>query len=274
MPSKAERHPPSAPDLLTVLAAGALVYALALMAHELAHALSALALGGEPALIFSTDTRGDWAALGERDTLLVGVSGSAVNGAMALLGWLVFRGQAGRPGTLALVAWLAFAVNAWIPVSYLVVSPTSGFGDWATIVDVFPNRGPLRASLTVTGLFVAGLLWKETKASLARLVGNGSSTDRASRARRVVHYAWGAGGAVAVVAALFGPSSLAWAIGSAAGSTFGATWPLLPAAHTVVEQPVPGSPLVVDRSWPVVLLGFMAAAVLIGVFGPGIRPGG
>ncbi len=222
----------------------------------------------------STDAQGDWSGLGEMDVLLVGGSGSAVNGVVAFLAWLVFRRQVGRPSTLALVSWIAFAVSAWIPVSYLVVSPAFGVGDWATIIDQFPNRGPLRASLSATGLFVAGLLWKETKASLARLVGNGSSADRTVRARRIVRYAWLAGGCSAVAAALFSPLTPLWAVGIAAGSTFGTTWPLLPAADSVRETPVPGAPLVVPRSWVVVGLGVLAGAGLIGVFGPGLRLAG
>lgn len=260
--------------MLTVVAASVLVYATALITHELAHALVGLALGGEPTLVSSTDTRGDWSSLGERDVLLVGISGSAVNGFVALMSWLLFRRQVGRPRTLALAAWLGFAIGAWIPVSYLVVSPIFGFGDWTTIVDQFPNRGPLRASLAVTGLFVAGLLWKETKSSLARLVGNGSSADRTSRARRIVRAAWIAGGSVAVVAALFSPLDPRWAVGIAAGSTFGTTWPVLRAVDAVAETPVPGAPLVVRRSWVVVVLGAAAGAALVGIFGPGLRLAG
>lgn len=272
--SEASASKGPAVDLLTVVAAAVLVYATALMAHELAHALTGLALGGQPTLVSSTDTRGDWSGLGERDILLVGVSGSAVNGLLALTGWLFFRRRVGRPSTTALVAWLVFAVNAWIPVSYLVVSPAFGFGDWATIIDQYPNRGPFRASLVVTGLFVAGLLWKETGPSLARLVGNGSSADRSHRARRIARGAWLSGGAVAVVAALFSPLDTVWALSIAVGSTLGTTWPMLAAVATVGEHPVPGAPLVVERSWAVVLLGAGAGAVLVGLFGPGVHIGG
>lgn len=266
-----------------------LVYATALIGHELVHALVGLGLGGEPTLISSTDTRGDWSGLGEMDVLLVGVSGSAMNGLISLSAWLAFRGLARRrrelasvrhgggstagPTVVALIAWLAFVVNAWIPVSYLVVSPTFGFGDWATIVDQFPNRGPLRASLAVTGLFIAGLLWKETKTSLARLVGNGSSARRTMRASRIVRAAWLGGGSLAVVAAMLSPLDLLWALGIGVGSTFGTTWPLLLAVDSVAEHPVPGGPLHVPRSWMVVALGAMAGAVLVGVFGPGLHLG-
>lgn len=252
-----------------------MVYALALIGHELAHASAGLALGGRPTLVSATDAMGDWSGLGQTDVLLVGISGSVANGIMALVSWLLFRRSvAGRsPSTMALVAWIAFAVNAWIPVSYLVVSPALGFGDWATIIDQYPNRGPLRASLSVTGLFIAGLVWKETGPSLARLVGNGSSADRTARAVRIVRAAWLTGGGVAVLAALFSPLHPPWAIGIAVGSTFGTTWPLLPAAGTVTETPVPGSPLTVPRSWLVVALGLTAGGVLVGVFGPGLRLG-
>ncbi|MDX1493625.1 MAG: hypothetical protein R3253_06185 [Longimicrobiales bacterium] len=261
-------------DLLTVAAAAVLVYAITLIVHELAHALSAMAAGGEVSLISSTDTRGDWSQLSERDVVLVGLSGSAVNALLALIGWLVARRHMGRPTTVTLLAWLFFAVNAWMPVSYLVASPVFDVGDWATIVDAFPNRGPLRASLAATGLFTAGLLWKETVPSLARLVGNGSAVDRRLRAERLVRVAWGAGGSIAVVAALFSPLALSWALPIAAGSTLGTTWPMLPAADRVGQHPVPGAPLSVSRSWTIIVLGAVVGMVLAGVFGPGVDLGG
>jgi len=258
-------------DLLTVAAAAALVYATALVLREGVHALTGHLVGGEPTLVSSTDSRGDWSGLGELQVLLVGVSGSAMNWALALLGWLGFRRGVGRPTVATLVAWLVFAVNAWIPTFYLVVSPALGFGDWATIVAEFPNRGPLRASLTVTGVFIAGLLWKETVPSLARLVGNGARSDRVARARRIVRGAWATGGAVAVCASLLSPLALSWAVPIAVGSTLGTTWPLLPASARVGEHPVPGAPLRVPRSLPVIVAGALAALLLVGLFGPGIR---
>lgn len=257
--------------LPTVAAVGVLVFAVALITHELAHAIVAYALGGGPALISSTDTRGDWSGLSANDILLVGVSGSAVNAVLAGVGWLVFRRGVGKPTTGTALAWLTFAVNAWIPTTYLVVSPAFGFGDWATIIAEFPNRGPLRASLAVTGLFVAGLLWKGTVATLARLVGNGPKESRRLQASRLVRTAWLAGGAVAVAASLLSPLDLTWAVPIAAGSTLGTTWPILAAADRVAEHPVPGSPLDLRRSISVLLGGALAGLVLVLVFGPGIR---
>lgn len=261
-------------DPLTIVAVAVLVYSLTLALHEGAHALTSLAAGGTPTLVSSTGTRGDWSMLGELDVLLVGVSGSAVNTLMALAGWLTLRRYLGRPSTGGVVAWLLFAVNGWVPAVYLVTSPLLGFGDWATIVAEFPNRGPLRASLTVTGLFICGLLWKETRASLARLVGNGSRADRGRRARRLVRLAWASGGAVALAASLVSPHELGRSVPIAVGSTLGATWPILPAAGRVGEQPVPGAPLNVPRSWPLVGIGALAGIVFVAVLGPGLRLGG
>lgn len=261
-------------DLPTMVAAGVLVYATALMAHESAHALVGHALGGTPTLISSTDARGDWSGLGPPQMLLVGASGSVVNGLLVLVGWLLVRRGAGRPTAWTAVGWLAFAVNAWIPTTYLVVSPAFGFGDWMTVIRQFPNQGPLRASLAVTGLFVAGLVWKETVPALARGVGGGAGPDRIRRARRLTRVAWASGGAVAVLAALFSPLEPTWAIPAAVGSTFGTTWPILPAAGRVGEHPVPGSPLDVSRSWGLLVLGGLAGLAFVAVFGPGIRPGG
>lgn len=267
------------PDLPTVVATGILVYALALGAHGGARVLAGWMVGGAPTLVPSADTGGDWAGLGgdwaglgEMATVAVGLSGSLANAALALVGWLVFRRGVGAPTTTTALGWLVFAVNAWIPTSYLVVSPLLAFGDWAAIVSVFPNQGPLRASLTVTGLFVAGLLWKETVPSLARAVGGGSGPDRRARASRIVRTAWLSGGLVALLTSLLSPLGVVWAVPVAAGSTLGVTWPLLPAAGKVGEHPVPGAPLRLGRSSWLIVAGALAGLVFVTVFGPGARP--
>ena len=264
---------PRLPDRVTVAAAGVLAYATALMVHETAHAFVGTLAGGTPTLVSSTDTRGDWSGLGAPGILAVGVSGSVANLLLAAVGWLLVRRGRGEPTALTALGWLLFAVNAWIPVSYLVVSPLFGFGDWDTVVSAFPNQGPLRASLTVSGLFLAGLLWKETVPSLARTAGGGPAADREARARRLVRTAWLSGGAVALMAAV--PSILdpGWALSIAVGSTLGATWPILPAAGSVGDHPVPGRPLRLERSPWIVAAGLLAGLVLVLIFGPGFRPG-
>lgn len=260
--------------LPTVVAAGILVYATALMAHESAHALVGHALGGTPTLISSIETRGDWSGLGPPQMLLVGAGGTVANALLALAGWLVVRRGKGRPTTSTAVGWLAFAVNAWIPTTYLVVSSALGVGDWMTVIGQFPNQGPLRASMAVTGVFAAGLVWKETVPSLARTVGGGTGPDRVRRARRLTRVAWSAGGTTAVVAALLSPLGPIQGVLVAAGTTFGTTWPILAAAGRVDGHPVPGSPLDVSSSWALIAFGTIAGLVLVTVFGPGIRPGG
>lgn len=258
-------------DLPTLVAAGVLVVSTALIAHESAHALTGWALGGSPTLVSSTDTRGDWSGLGQLEILIVGASGSVVNGLVALGGWLVLRRAAGRPTVATLLGCLTFTINGWIPTTYLVVSPLLGFGDWTTVIEAFPNRGPLRASAVATSLFVVGVLWRATVESLSRLVGNGAAVDRHRRAVRIVRTVWASGGLVSILAALFSPLALTWSVPIAAGSTLGTTWPLLPAADRVAEHPVPGAPLTVPRSWPVIAAGALAGLVLVAVFGPGVR---
>lgn len=266
------------PDRPTVVAMGILVYASALIAHGGARVLAGGVAGGAPPVVPSSDTGGhwvglggDWAGLGEVATVAVGVSGSLANAALALVGWLVFRRGVGAPTTTTALGWLVFAVNAWIPASYLVVSPLFAFGDWAAIVSVFPNQGPLRASLTVTGLFVAGLVWKETVPSLARAVGGGAAPDRRARASRIVRTAWLSGGLVALLASLLSPVGVAWAVPIALASTLGTTWPLLLSAGKVGEHPVPGAPLRLRRSSWLIAAGALAGLALVAVLGPGAR---
>jgi len=238
--------------------------------HECAHALAGWSAGGVPTLVSSTDTQGDWSRLGERGVLWVGVSGSLANAVVSLAGWLLFRRGIGSPSASTVVPWLIFVVNAWMPTVYLVASPLLGFGDWSTVIAEFPNRGPLRASAVVTGLFLAAALWNGTCQTLARLVGNGAAVTRVHRAAVLTRTAWACGGAAAVLASLFSPLSLVSAVPIAVGSTLGTAWPMVAAATSVAKIPVPGTPLEVRRSWPVLFVGSMAGLVLVFVFGPGI----
>ena len=114
--------------------------------------------------------------------------------ALALVGWSVFRTQVGEPGTLAVLSWLTFAVNAWMVTLTLVLSPALGVGDWHLTLRDLPNAGLLRVSATITGLYLAGILLKGTRRTLAQLTGNGRRDARVRRARSVIVTAWRAGG--------------------------------------------------------------------------------
>ncbi len=258
-------------DLLTVAAAGALATMLGVAAHELAHALVGARMGGVLVSLSSTGVEGYWSSLRNAGWLLLGVSGSMANVLLAVSGWLIYRRSVGRPGTGTLVGWSLFVVNAWVPTLYLIASPALGFGDWMDVLSRFAALGPVRVSAAVTGLFMTGLLWRATTETLARLVGGGAANERTARARQLTRIVWVAGGVVAIAAGALAPSGALRGAGIALGSTMGSTWPLLIAAERVGDTPVPGSPLSVPRSIPLVASALVLAAAFVFLLGPGVR---
>jgi hypothetical protein len=239
--------------------------------HESLHALVGLWMGGGTVTVSSTGVEGSWSAFRNAGWVLYGISGSLANAAIALGGWVFFRRSSTPPGTKAVAGWAFFAINAWIPTLYLIASPALGFGDWMAVADRFAARGPVRASAALTGVFIAGLLWRATCDSLARLVGNGSREDRARRATRLVRIVWVASGAVALAAGVYSPEGLLRGAAIGAGTTLGGTWPILLAARRVGDTPVPGGPLEVRRSPGLILAGTLAAMSFIAYLGPGLR---
>ncbi|MDE0897716.1 MAG: hypothetical protein OSA81_01745 [Longimicrobiales bacterium] len=255
---------------MTVAAAAAAVVSVSVALHEATRLLATLAVGGEPTLLLSTGLQGDWSGLSDAGYVALGVSGSVASGILALVGWRLAQRGVGSPTMVAVTGWLLFAVNAWLPTVHLVLSPLLEFGDWMAIIDRFPNRNPLRASLIVTGLFISGLVWKETVPSLARVIGNGNAMDRRARALRLVRAAWLATGVVAGVAALLGPDPRAALLAVALAGTWGSMWPILVAGRRVGGHPVPGDPLRLRRSLPVIAGGIVVAVAFVVLLGSGI----
>jgi hypothetical protein len=241
------------------------------MGHQLAHVLVGSLAGGHPTLVTSTGFEGYEAGVRNAGALALAASGAVAHAALALVGWMVFRRGVRAPTTSSAVGWIVFVVNAWIPTAYLVVTPLVGLGDWMLLLERFPHVGPMRASAVVTGLFIAGQMWKATADTLARLVGNGPAEARAGRGRVITRSVWVTGGLVAVVAAALDPAGPLRAMPIAAAGTFGSTWPILLAVRSLPGTPVPGAPLRLQRSIPILVLGVVAALVLVVVFGPGLR---
>lgn len=232
--------------------------------------MAGAAFGGHPALVTSTVVAGDWSRLSEIEFALFGASGALANVALAVLGWSMVRRQAGRPGLTAVVGWLMFALNGWMGVGYLIISPALGFGEWMEVLESFPNRGPARVSMVVTGVFVAGLLWRGTVVTLTRVVGNGASARRAARAAALTRIPWLAGGLLAATAALLAPAEALTGLAVALGTTLGTTWPMVVAASRIAELPVPGLPLKLPRSWPILAISALVVTAFVLVLGRGV----
>ena len=257
-------------DLATAMAAGAFVYAVSLVLHQGGHALVGGLMGGHAERVAADVVLGDWNRLDERGHMLMQLAGPLTQSLVALVGWLAFRTQVGRPGLVSLVTWLFFSVNAWIATLELIASPSIGFGDWMAVLQDMKNAGLLRVSATGTGLFVAGLLLKGTLETLAQLIGNGLAPVRVARARRVVAATWTAGCATAMVGALYSPHGAATGLLIAAGSVVAGTSLPLFLMGRIADHPVAGTPLAVPRSTLMLGLGAVSVIAMVLVFGPGL----
>lgn len=271
----------------TVAACGVIAWAAAVCAHQGAHALAVLAAGGTVEAVTALGLMGRWSARRTPDALLVHASGTVANAALVGLSWWVLSRRPG-PGSVGAVAWLVFVANGWIAAGHLVLSPLLGVGDWIAIVDLFANRGPMRASVLVTGLFVCGVLWKGTYESLAPVAGGGATPARLRTARSLTRTAWLSGTVVVmlstVVTALMAPSDglllhtglstesglasrLTVALLASATGIGAATFPAVLAVSKIEERPVRGPILSIERSPLLIVAGVIAGMVMVAVLG-------
>lgn len=280
-------------DALTVTAAAIVAWSSAIAFHQVGHALVAHAFGAPVEAVTALGVTGRWGSLRTAGALLTSVSGSAANLLLMACAWFVTRPSDG-PGPRGVVGWLLFVSSGWLVAGHLVLSPVLGAGDWMTVVDLFANRGPLRVSAFVTGVFVCGVLWKATHERLAYVVGGGPSSRRVEVARRLTWTAWTTAAALAagvgVVTGGWGPSdamlqhngvvlpesppaaALAGGVAALIGYALVAL-PIVLAPGMVEERPVPGPPVSLPRSPALWVAAFLTLTLLAGILGPGLRVG-
>ena len=280
-------------DVLTVSAAAILAWSAAIAFHQVGHALVADAFDVPLETVTALGVTGRWGALRTAGTLLTSVSGTAANVLLMAAAWFVMR-PSDVPGLRVVSGWLLFVSSGWIVAGHLVLSPVLGTGDWITVVDLFANRGPLRVSAFVTGVFVSGVLWKATHERLAYVVGGGPSTKRVEVAHRLAWTAWisatvlAAG--VGMVTGGLGPSDsmlqhngvllsesivgavVAGGVAAVIGYALVAL-PIVFAPRMVEERPVPGPPVSVPRSPTLILVALVTTVLVAVTLGPGLRIG-
>ncbi|MEM7414777.1 MAG: hypothetical protein AAF389_04715 [Gemmatimonadota bacterium] len=248
--------------------------AVVVAGHEFAHLLAARLVGAPATFLSSVGVVGDWSGLDDGGAIVVGASGSLSNVLLALVGWLLLRVRAGRPTLVTVAGWLLVYLSLWPVVGYAVLSPIVGPDDWMIVLDRFPNRGALRATIIVTGLFAAGVVWRAMSEKLALTIGNGLAADRRRRARQLVWTAWFAGTALVTFSAVVGAHE-PWTRGAIAIAIFAlSTIPILVAAEEVGRIPVPGEALPGERSVPALVLGMLCGIAFVALLGPGITFGG
>ena len=282
---------PEGVDTLTVAAAAVIAWSGSIVLHQVGHAVVADAFGARVETLTALGITARWGALRTPGMFLTSLAGTAVNLLLMVFAWAAMR-PSGRPGLRCVLGWLVFVTSGWIVAGHMVLSPVLGAGDWMTVVDLFANRGPLRASTFVTGLFVCGVLWKATHERLAPIVGGGLSVERVRVADRMTRTAWLAGAllvaVIGSVTGLAGPSDamlahngvvlpespLSAAVWGCMAAFVGyalVTLPIMLAPRMVEERPVPGPPLSIPRSVALLVAACFVAALMIGFVGPGVR---
>lgn len=224
--------------------------------------------------VSSVGVVGEWSRLDDGGAILVGVAASVMSLALAAVGGWLAHLRRGRPGTFQLFGWIVLMLNLWIVVVSAIVSPVAGTGDWMVIVDRFPNRLALQASIRVGGLFAAAAVWRITVPTLARVVGNGLAAHREERGAAIVWSVWLSSGALALVGALLAPAGLALSVAVALGGTLGSTWPILFAGRSIGEVPVPGNPLKLQGRAGLLVVATLTGLAFVTVMGRGLSLNG
>lgn len=277
LPARAVADPvdPGPPiDLPTVAAMSLVVYAVGIAMHEWSHAAAAWMVGGVPALISSTDMRADVSEVRPGGLVWIAAAGSAANLVLAILGLGMLH--AAGSSTVRVFGWLVAAVNGFVASVYLIASPLIGFGDWMTAISKFDHQAWLRLVAAAFGVLLTAGWVALMSPRLMVLLRKLTPRDRAVSAPAFTRTVWMTGGVLGVLAGLFSPLGLGWAVAIGAGSTLGTTWPLLPMGRLAGEaepgalEPGDRADALVPRSPGWLIAGAVVGALFVLTLGRGI----
>jgi len=246
--------------IVTMVAVAALACVLQDVLHEgLGHGVTAW-LSGAHKITMSTV-----ALQSDIDTRWIAASGTLVNLAAAVILWLLlYRSQHYRPVTHYFLV-LALAGNLFTATGYFLFSGVANFGDWKTVIEGLPPHWLWRVGLIVLGAasYYGSMLLVMTK--LRPFQGPNPRS-----VRWVCWTPYFTSGALAGLAALFSPFGLFYMIASALPSTLGANAGLLslPGLMRCGQRSEEG--LVIARSVPWIVAGFITSLIFIFVLGRGI----
>jgi hypothetical protein len=257
-------------DLFTVIAIAIIAYAGANITHEiLGHCGTAALLGSKCSFISTTEIRFtpelsiDW-------RFRIGAfAGSAANWLVALICLRLLRAWRSASPPLHFFLWLSICVNLFLASTYLLVSPIIRFGDWYSITIGLTHPFFWRSGMIVAGALACWLSFRLCSNELSKLIGLEAEHAR-STAWSLVVPAYVAGGTISIVAALFGPLPLKWAL-FVGGGMFGVTFwflllPLRVRARTVPTQ----DSFIIPRSRAWIVTGALVALTFVFVLGPGL----
>jgi hypothetical protein len=272
--------PKPAIDRVTVGAIAIVAYALANLLHEaVGHGGACLLVGGRPQMLNGVFCQCDQTTLSPVGIRVVAAGGTIVNLIVAggLLAWM--RAASGSSPRVRYFCWLLMALNTLTAFGYLLFSGIGGFGDWAEVINRLPGQALLRIAEAVLGgalyfVIAPRVLWR----TLLPFLGDGTERVRRAGALTVLPY-W-LGGTLYVTAGLFNPEGIKLVLLSAAAASFGGTsllaWFFTMRARQTAASPagtelsgVPAA-LPIGRSLGWIVAALVAAAIFVGLLGPGI----
>lgn len=258
---------PRRPDLLTVVAVATVAYALDNLLHEgLGHGGAALLVGGRPQVLSSLHYQGTSTDLSVGAVKTIAAAGSVVNAlAGAFASWRERRAH----GVARLFWWMFATVSLLQATGYFIFSGLTDFGDWAVVIDGWSPHALFRWGMAAvgTGLYLAVVT--RAMRGLVPFLGE----QRARDGFRITIPAYVTGAALYGLSGMLNPlgtfllvvSGAAASLGGTSGFVWGPSMLGDPSfASSAPREDVP-------RSVPWIVAGAVAAAVFIGVFGPGIR---
>jgi len=253
----------------TWIAIAGVAYTLANVAHEgLGHGGACLLVHGHPQILTSLHFGWDEASVGEGARRFIAAGGTIVNLALGVIALLLLRAwKGGAHGRLFL--WLFAMINLFQAAGYWMFSGIGNIGDWAEVVKGWHPAWAWRGGLAVIG----GLAYTGVAKVAAEVLRPWIGAERPlARARSLALGAYFTGGLLYCVSGLFNPEGLVLVLISGAAASFGGTSGLL-WFHEFLRGGTPASDpalaLPAHRGWMVA--GLVAAALFIGVLGPGIR---
>lgn len=268
-----QRDPAHTPDTLTLVAIGAMAYAVATLIHEGAGHGTACVLGaGKPLVLSSVHFACDDAGMSAAGRVLLAAGGTLANFAAGALLLIALRATPRASGHLRYFLWLAMAVNFMAAAGYFLYSGVGSIGDWAEVVRGRSPAWAWRAGLTVSGgiLYIGVVLL--VLQEMAPLIG--ADDRRLVRARQLAVVPYLAGGILSCIAGLFNPVGMILVAISAAAASFGGTSGLAWMTGWLKSDRFPvsaESPPDIDRRWSWIVAGAIVTIIFIGVLGPGIR---
>lgn len=260
---------PPRPHLATVVAVATLVYALDNVLHEgLGHGGVAALVGGSPQVLSSLHYQGSTQDLPAAAVKAIAAGGSVVNaGAGALASWRMRRAH----GVARLFWWMFATVSLMQASGYLIFSGLTDFGDWAVVIDGWEPHALWRWGMAAVGvvLYLVVVTW--AMRGLVPFLG----AQRTRDGFRLSLTAYVTGALLYGASGMLNPLGTFLLVVSGAAASLGGTSGLVWGPSMLGDPSFAGTAPreAVPRSVPWIVAAVLAAAVLIGLLGPGIRLG-